>query len=293
MTCKRKRAAATDAILNKLAKPQKKQKESKKEDKESRIKLVKAIKQNNNEDLLDERPLSSKNPGLDTKTSPFKLISLFKLLSKTKKDSFRKTPLGHLLDLNVGRLPSYLARIILISYKHRTQTIEIGNGSSFRVSAKNVNLTLGLPMGHKSMIEPPTGTTSEDGVNMKEKWISQFGVDHGEPVKMVELKSLILESEDYGPNFIRNLLVYIINSLITCRGNDSVCLDMLPHLQDVDKIHELNWCEYVMDKLSETREKWQPGNPFYGPILFIIVSKYFIVFVYLRFYKYCEKLQSL
>lgn len=265
---------ATDDILAKLAKPEKK---SKKLAKETSSKEMDKLTEPDED--KDEKPLSTKYPGLDTKTSPSKVLALFKTLKnkphEDKEAYFRDTSLGHLLDLNVGRLPSQLAYYVLKSYDHRTQTITLKDGKSFRVCAENVHMTLGLPMRNVSMLKTPTSVTVQDILDMKAKFAKQFGKIKGELVKMSELKSLILK-EEVGPDFIRNLVLYINTALICCNGNDNVVLDILPHLQDVDKIHELNWCEYVMHKLSNSTGKFRKRNAkaYYGPILFLIVSKH-------------------
>jgi len=271
----RKRAAETDDIMAKLQKPQKKQKTVARKRKPQASNEM-DIQNAEEDDEHDQKPLKCKK-GVDTKTSPSKVSTLFAELKEhqaEKIEYFKNTAFGHFIDLKIGRLPSQLALNLLDSYDRIKQIIRLDEGRSIRVCERNVHNTLGLPMGKISMLVNPANTTTESGERMKEEFLEQFGeVGSRQTVKLHELKDLILNGE-VGPNFVRNLIVYISTSIIFCRGNDNVVLDIIPHLQDINRIHELNWCEYVMSKLAETKEKFDKTSKksYYGPLLFLIVS---------------------
>ena len=112
--------------------------------------------------------------GLETKMSPFKLKQLFSKMSDERKEYFRKTPLGHFVDIQVGRMPIYLVQFIISKYNSTEQTIELPNGKIFRVATKNVHLTLGLPMAKKSMIGRPKDKTERQCDEEIAKWAAQF-----------------------------------------------------------------------------------------------------------------------
>ena len=97
---------------------------------------------------------------------------------------------------------------------------------------------------------------------------------------MAELKERILKQET-GPSFTKNVIIYITSSLIYCNGNDEVYLEPIPHLKNVDEIGDLNWCEFVIHRLSEEKLKWIPKTSFIGPLLFLVVS------VQIHFLKFC------
>jgi hypothetical protein len=216
--------------------------------------------------------------GLETRTSTFKLLQLFNNFSEAKKACFKTCALGHFLGLAIGRLPKYYAHYVVSQCNHRSLKFVVADRSSFMISAKNVKLTLGLPMGPRSM----SGLPSNKAASIK-KWSAQFDerVKEGKKKKdisMSELKALILdtEDEDLGPDFIRNVLLYIINAVIWSPGSDSVYLDPLPFLEDVDNIKEYNWCQFVIDKVVAAGEKWTAESPYCGPLLFLIVSEHFL-----------------
>jgi len=125
-------------------------------------------------------------------------------------------------------------------------------------------------MGPRSMVKPPSNVTASQITDMKKIWRRQF---NGAKRTMRALKELIHNNkDDVGPDFLRNMYVYIISGVIWSGGSDIVYDDSLPYLQEVDKVDQLNWCEYVIDKLIESKLKWKMGKPFCGPILFLVVS---------------------
>jgi len=58
----------------------------------------------------------TEKPPVHSRTSPFKLEELFNGLSEEQRYAFRQTPLGHLLDLQIGKLPINFSHYIINNY---------------------------------------------------------------------------------------------------------------------------------------------------------------------------------
>jgi len=213
--------------------------------------------------VKDGAPGKTVKVPVTSRTSPFKLKDLFKGLSDAQKDAFRRTPLGHLLDIQISTLPLNYSHYAIQNYNPSTQDITLADGKKLPITQKSVELVLGFARGSRSMLKLP-----ENAEAMINTWRKQF---KGGKRTMKALKELIFAG-GIGADFMRNMYVYIICGLIWSAGGDVVYDGAVPYLQEVDDVGELNWCEYVIHKLTEARGKWTYGTPFCGPILFLLVS---------------------
>jgi len=158
----------------------------------------------------------TEKPPVHSRTSPFKLEELFNGLSEAQRAAFRQTPLGHLLDLQIGKLPLNFSHYIINNYNPSTQEIRLADGKHLSVTAKSIQLALGLPMGPRSMLKLPRNVTKSQITDMKNIWRSQF---KGVKRTMKALKELIHNNkDDVGPAFLRNMFIYIISGVIWSGG---------------------------------------------------------------------------
>ncbi|CAH9107958.1 unnamed protein product [Cuscuta europaea] len=83
----------------------------------------------------------------------------------------------------------------------------------------------------------------------------------------------MLEDEDSGDRFIRNLVVFTVSCLI--RGDQSIRSNfkILLSLVKVEDIKNLNWCKYTRRSLMDAGEEWQvhPSRMFSRALLFLMI----------------------
>ncbi|KAK9704780.1 hypothetical protein RND81_07G010400 [Saponaria officinalis] len=247
---KKKRPAESIKVTCKKAKST--NKKQTKEDKRHQTKEDQAGDKNEEQDTSNAEDPSIGLRKLEKRMSSNEFVTLFTELTSAQLKSLATTPFKYFVNLKVTKFSSKLSHYIVSTYNDRDHEIVLTNKQHFAVRKEDVHNVLGLPMGPTLMTGKPTVSADEYETVFSE-WVNQFGKDaKARVVRMGVLKKYIIEhKEQAGPLFKRNIILYIITKMIYCGGNVHVWLDVFPWLVDTDNLNQLDWCEFVIDRLMK------------------------------------------
>lgn len=83
----------------------------------------------------------------------------------------------------------------------------------------------------------------------------------------------MLSCTDGGDWFIRHFVLIVMTVMVDSTSHGYTNTLLMDHLRDVDRVAQMNWCEYVLDKLIDNKLKWDKSNRkiYCGPLLVLMV----------------------
>ncbi|KAL3645729.1 hypothetical protein CASFOL_010909 [Castilleja foliolosa] len=207
-------------------------------------------------------------PTLKSRNSPGNLVSAFKAMNNAQRNDIKEMGFGRLLELEVTELPTTLSYWLLENFDPKRCEIKLQGGRGLHVEAEDVSMVLGLPNGPHTIQRKANDRTNE----LVDEWRGFYSSG----TKLITSKKVMktmLKHETGGVWFKRLFLILMTTCLIGGRGNGYVSTEIIGCLEDITKVHELDWGEYVIRCLVEKTENWQKNkeNTYSGPILFLLL----------------------
>ncbi|KAH6758679.1 hypothetical protein C2S51_018914 [Perilla frutescens var. frutescens] len=228
----------------------------------------------------DYRLVEDGYPLLTSRAIPSPLTNAIKNFNEAQREAVINIGFGEILNLQVKELLHKMTYWILNNFKPRRCEIELAdNGGRLLLDEDDVLLILGLPKG-RTLISKRTRNTCQ----LTETWRKRFA-RHKYRIVPSNVVIDMLEDVERGDWFKRQFIVLLTCCLIENGGNGYIYPNIMHHLQDIDNVSELNWCEFVIRCLVETSLWWQinKARDFRGPILFLILLYVDRVVLYNRY----------
>ncbi|XP_019167344.1 PREDICTED: uncharacterized protein LOC109163082 [Ipomoea nil] len=205
-------------------------------------------------------------PSVKIRAQASVLVDALVDLSMRQKEDIRSLGFGSLLEFKVSECPPRLLHWLLTKFDGRTRTFDLGGGRSLPVYERDVELVLGFPRGHTEMVKRERVHIS----NLLRHWRGLFGkVRHTVTASLISDK--FFAEADGGDWFKRHFSMLVVSTLVSCMSNGYANQMYFDCFYDVTRIHELNWCKFLLDSLVETHETWRSGRHkcFVGPAEFV------------------------
>ncbi|XP_019158044.1 PREDICTED: uncharacterized protein LOC109154771 [Ipomoea nil] len=133
----------------------------------------------------------------------------------------------------------------------------------------DVAITLGFPQGGTKIDRRTKG--AED-TTLLEDWKAGLKMDDLNITPMQLCKAMLAYKEGW-EWFKRHLALLITTMFLESTATGYVNTYMINNFADVTKIADLNWCEYVLRSLVDSKVAWakKTSQKFTGPIVFLTV----------------------
>ena len=198
------------------------------------------------------------------------LANVMKLLTDAQENSLKDMGFKQFLGFKAGRVPSLLARWILLNYNPITSVLHAGD-VNINITSKTVNDIFGIPIGGEK-IEELSQAKKTDGVI--DEWRAQFFGSNESITSSSVAKKILENKDDAGRIFKLNFLVLFVTLMIESTTTGTVNQKFLTCLKNDTDYKKFDWCEYLLRCLKRTRKHWKGGS-YNGPIIFLTVSIFF------------------
>ncbi|KAL9665710.1 hypothetical protein QQ045_000030 [Rhodiola kirilowii] len=217
----------------------------------------------------DKNGQSTRYQGFETRTTPNTLTDAVKCLTEQQKIAVGSMGLDGMLNLGITYVPTQLASWLLESFDSKECKLVTPSGNA-EIKPMDVNFTLGLPMGGRPIIVPQR--TKPDCILVK-KFREQYGDKSENKIKCRLVSEKIQKSKVADDLFKLNFLVLFYSTIVDSTASGKANQRILNGIEGIDDIRALNWGEFIIDRLRQTKDEWEvnKGSPYTGPMPFLMV----------------------
>ncbi|GJX83255.1 ulp1 protease family, C-terminal catalytic domain-containing protein [Tanacetum coccineum] len=192
------------------------------------------------EDDSEDKMYINENKKIRTRNPLKSLSNIMSKLTDAQIGTLKDMGFGSFIGYKINRVPTALARWLLLNYDPRTYVLEAGD-VKIKITSQIVHDIFGLPMGGLATIKPS------------------------------DVAKRILEREDdAGRIFKLNFLVLFVTQMMNSTKCGTVNQTFLTCLKKGMDIKKLDWCGYLLKCLKRTKTLWK-GGLLNGPSTFLTV----------------------
>ncbi|KAH9625242.1 hypothetical protein KSS87_004572, partial [Heliosperma pusillum] len=207
------------------------------------------------EDLLlsiDETKKADVPSDFTKRCRPSSLTAVISALSEEKKDDVRQIGFGGLLHLKLTSVPMTMFSQLLFAFRSE-EYFEVSETEKFRLTEDDICDVFGLPNGGHDLELLVTGlanSSSPDGESLKSLWRERYNIiSSKDPIPLSAVKNKLLSNELTDEEFKQTFVLFGMSSFLAPASGAVVDLRLLSAVEDVSRIHQLNWCKYVLKEL--------------------------------------------
>ncbi|KAH9607722.1 hypothetical protein KSS87_015330 [Heliosperma pusillum] len=183
---------------------------------------------------------------------PSSLTAVISALSEEKKDALRQIGFGGLLHLKLTSVPMTMFSQLLFAFRSE-EYFEVLETEKFRLTEDDICDVFGLPNGGHDLELLVTGlasSSSSDGESLKSLWRERYNIiSSKDPIPLSAVKTKLLSNGLTDEEFKQTFVLFAMSSFLAPASGAVVDLRLLSAVEDVSRIHQLNWCKYVLEEL--------------------------------------------
>ncbi|KAJ8432427.1 hypothetical protein Cgig2_016057 [Carnegiea gigantea] len=202
-----------------------------------------------------------------------KLLFLIERLDYEQWTAAMETGFGGFLSVRTSTIPKDLATWLLQKFDPASNTLKLSDNRVLEITEEDVHATLALPMGQLEVQVASTCEPKNEYTKLLEQWRIRWNLGRTGSPKVGKMVDRILDRGDYGDEFKRDFVLYIISTCIIGSMNGDAFFRILKSLVDVNQIVKYNWCAFLLRCLNDTVVEWKQNRTRYfrGPLLFLML----------------------
>ncbi|KAH9612836.1 hypothetical protein KSS87_012553 [Heliosperma pusillum] len=182
---------------------------------------------------------------------PPSLTVVISALSEEKKDAVRQIGFGGLLHLKLTSVPMTMFSQLLFAFRSE-EYFEVSETEKFGLTEDDICDVFGLPNGGHDLELLVTGvanSSSSNGESLKSLWRERYNIISKDPIPLSAVKTKLLSNGLTDKEFKQTFVLLAMSSFLATASGAVVDLRLLSAVEDVSRIHQLNWCKYVLEEL--------------------------------------------
>lgn len=207
------------------------------------------------------------NTSLLSRTSTVALVKAIQDFTPRQRQAVVDLGFKTILQLKITYFPSKLAYWIVENFDYRDSTISLKKNRSIEINKEDIYRIFDFPRGKEPIEKRRWENEKNDTL---EEWYNCFNNRNKIVPQMIAAKML---ETDGGDMFKRHFMVLMHASLIDMNLDGYIHPYIMHHFEDVDRVKNLDWGEYVMKCLEDRITSWESRKKasFGGPTLLLIV----------------------
>ncbi|KAH9614341.1 hypothetical protein KSS87_005292 [Heliosperma pusillum] len=183
---------------------------------------------------------------------PSSLTAVISGLSEEKKEAVRQIGFGGLLHLKLTSVPMTMFSQLLFAFRSE-EYFEVSETEKFRLTEDDICDVFGLPNGGHDLellVTDLASSSSSDGESLKSLWRERYNIINSkDPIPLSAVKNKLLGNGLTDEEFKQTFGLFAMSSFLAPASGAVVDLRLLSAVEDVSRIHQLNWCKYVLEEL--------------------------------------------
>nr|GMD98917.1 uncharacterized protein LOC109154771 [Ipomoea batatas] len=158
---------------------------------------------------------------------------------------------------------------MLNNFDARSCSLRVHDGKELHITEEDVALTLGFPRGN---IRIEKRTKGDEDTTLLEDWKKQLRRTDL-LITPTKLCKAMVACKDGGEWFKRHLAILVSTMFVESNLAGYMNTNLIKNFEDVTKIGDLNWCEYIRRTLVSSKVAWtqKTAQKFIGPIIFLTI----------------------
>lgn len=184
-----------------------------------------------------------------TQCRPLGLFELLHSLNDKQKEDVVSIGFGGLLKLNLSKCFSQdMLKWLVEQFNGSSRMLSVDDFRQFPVTADDVYDVFMIPRNDGRNV---VCYSRSDDTSVFESFSKKYGIAAKTPIRF--LASLIVEKlSEGGDDFKRAFVLFCLCSFLCPSSNRSVSTIYFKSLEVVEDIHKLDWCNFVLKKLSDS-----------------------------------------
>ncbi|KAH9620020.1 hypothetical protein KSS87_021777 [Heliosperma pusillum] len=210
---------------------------------------------------------------------PSSLTAVISGLFEQKKEAVRQIGFGGLPHLKWTSVPMTMFSQLLFAFRSE-EYFEVSETEKFRLTEDDICDVFGLPNGGHDLELLVTGlasSSSSDGESLKSLWRERYNIiSSKDPIPLSAVKNKLLDNGLTDEEFKQTFVLFAMSSFLAPASGAVVDLRLLSDVEDVSRIHQLNWCKYVLEELViGVREAVHGAKYVRGCIVFLAIVYFY------------------
>ncbi|GKC89420.1 hypothetical protein Tco_1150069 [Tanacetum coccineum] len=197
---------------------------------------------------------------IKSRQCPAKLFNVVKTLLDAQKKDVREMGFASILKLDSVVNPLKMGYWVVDRLNPETLCLEINNKTALHITRQSVHDIFGFQMGN---IKVEDITRADIRNNITREWRRQYlPILKGE-IQRVFLGALVKQikkERERGRMFKMNLLVLLMTLLAEGITNGTTNQNILPCLNNIEDISNMDWCGYLLKCLRKSKLNWKQEN---------------------------------
>nr|XP_043630549.1 uncharacterized protein LOC122601879 [Erigeron canadensis] len=198
------------------------------------------------------------------RNSQEKFHTFMNKLNNKQKADIKDLRFGSLINFPISSLPTMLACYVLEKFDHTECVFDV-DGRVIKVTKEMVHEVFGIPIGDKKI---PYRVNANHSHKQVKKWKKQFNT---EKPSLQELYSIMIKQDKGGALFKLNFLVLFVTTMMEGIKSNSLNHKFLQYTSKLKEVRCLDWCDFLLTCLINTKKDWKNQRQFSGPIMFLMV----------------------
>ncbi|GJT65194.1 hypothetical protein Tco_1016674, partial [Tanacetum coccineum] len=158
---------------------------------------------------------------------------------------------------------------VVKNFNPKTCTLVIEDGSMIKITRELIHDMLGIPMGDIK-VKYLKEKNLLDLVTAKWRGMVPKIVNHENKIPISQLETFLCTLSE--ADWLFNIRFLSLFFSIFGQGNkdDTINERLIPYLDETDKIHQMDWCSYVLESLVKECTGFNASNKFSGPLLLLV-----------------------
>ncbi|GJU19627.1 ulp1 protease family, C-terminal catalytic domain-containing protein [Tanacetum coccineum] len=147
-----------------------------------------------------------------------------------------------------------------LNRRRKVRELEIDNKTALQITRRSVHDIFGFPMGN---IKVEDITRADIRNNITREWRRQYPIAPKGEIQRVFLGALVKQikkEREGGRMFKMNLLVLLMTLLAEGITNGTSNQNILPCLNNIEDISNMDWCGYLLKCLRKSKLNWKQEN---------------------------------
>ncbi|GJY81144.1 hypothetical protein Tco_0493895, partial [Tanacetum coccineum] len=218
--------------------------------------------------VVEVKSKTNDKKAINSRMSPRNLKRVLDSLTTSQQKRLKQMGFGEFArNFDFDYVPGIMGMWVVKDFNPKTCTLVMEDGSMIKITRELIHDMLGIPMSGIK-VKPLKEKNLFDPVTTKWRGMVPEIVNR-EKIHISQLETFLCTLSEADWLFDIGFLSLFFS--ISSQGNKDGTINerLIPYLEKIDKIHQMDWCSYVLESLVKECTGFSSSDKFIGPLLLL------------------------